>query len=144
MVEGREALGEGVHVQYPGGAGDPERHIAPGRVTLPAGPARVYGGEGAIGHGSALEFQRQDGAVVDPFGPEEGSDLGVDVLRLGIEHPAQRIGDVDGVVHDRPATRQLGVQKPAARDLAVVRPVDREDASDPPRAHDLSSLPNGR
>src|SRR5215211_7527530 len=142
VVEDRQALGEGVNVQNPRGAGDPERHVSPGRVALPAGPARVYGRERPVGYDAAIELERQDGTVVDVLGAEERADLGVDALRLCAEHPAQSVGDVDRVVHDRPASCQIAIEEPAAGDLAVVRAVDREHAPDSARAHDLPGLPD--
>ena len=138
MVEDREGPGEGVDVQDTGGAGDAQRDVSPGRVAVPAGPARIYGGERPVRHGASLELDGQYGAVVYPGGAEEGPHLGVDAARLRVQQPAQRVGDVDGVVHERAAARELRVKEPAVRYLTVVRPVDGQDAPDPTGTHDLS------
>src|SRR5215217_9172231 len=74
-----------------------------GRVTVPAGPAGVDGGEGAVGEGAAFEIEGQDGGVVGLSCSEKRIYLRVDALHLDVEHPAQNVGEVDGVVHHRAA-----------------------------------------
>src|SRR5919112_2086687 len=144
VVEGSQRLREGVDVEDAGGARYPEGHIAPGRLTVPAGPAGVDGGEGAVGDGTAFDIEGQDGGVVGLSCSEERIYLRVDALHLDVEHPAQNVGEVDGVVHHRTAAGELGVEKPAARDLAVVRAVDSKNAAKGAAAYEFPGADHGR
>src|SRR5919202_2071893 len=142
VVEDGQVPGEGVHLEDAGGAGDSERHIAPRRVSLATRPTRVYRCERAIGYDAALKLERKNRAIVDGFGPEEGPNLGVYGAYLDTEDPTQGVGDVDGVVHYRPAARRVGIQKPASWDPPVVSTIDREDATDGAGPHGLTRLPH--
>src|SRR5919199_2827826 len=142
VVEDGQMPGEGIHLEDAGGAGDPQSHVAPRRVSLAARPTRVYRGERAICYNAALELERKDRAIVDCFGSEEGSDLSVNGAYLGTEDPPQGVGDVDGVVHYRPAARRVGIQKPASWDPPVVSTIDRENATDGAGPHGLTRLPH--
>src|SRR5215217_2768564 len=128
---------ERVHVEDAGGARYSEGHVAPGRVAVAAGPARVYGGEGAVGEGAAFELQGQDGGIIRPSCSEECIYLRVDALQLDIEHPAEQVGEVDGVVHHRAAARELEVEEPTARDLTAVRAAYGQHATQGSAANDL-------
>src|SRR5215216_5544455 len=143
VVEGFQRLREGVDIEDAGGTRYPEGHIAPGRVTVPAGPAGVDGGEGAVGEGAAFEIEGQDGGVVGLSCSEKRVYLRVDALHLDVEHPAQDVGEVDGVVHYGPSAGKFGVEEPAAGDLAVVRAVDGENAPKSAPAYDLPRPDDG-